>query len=64
MIGALVQLYSHDWHDEVEEPEPIFTGICMGWDSSDDGPIVLVDGKMETFATTWWRCVRVEDDNA
>jgi len=60
MVGTLVQLYSHF---RFEEPEPVFTGIYMGWDSSDDGPIVLVDGKVETFATLWWRCKKVEDDS-
>ena len=39
---------------------PAYTGIYMGWDSSDDGWIVMTNGSLETFAKNWWECKKIE----
>lgn len=54
--GELVQLYSYS---NFGDGDILYTGLYVGWDHSDDGWIVLVDGKLETFASTWWKCRRV-----
>ena len=59
-IGELVQMYSNSAPDlENLIERDLFTGLYMGWDYSDDGWIVLINGKLETFASTWWKCRRV-----
>jgi hypothetical protein len=45
---------AHDRHHR----HGLFTGLYMGWDHSDNGWIVLINGKLETFASTWWKCRR------
>ena len=54
--GDLVQLYSYN---DFGDGNILHTGLYVGWDYSDDGWIVLVDGKLATFASTWWKCRRV-----
>ena len=59
-IGELVQMYSNSAPDlENLAKRDLFTGLYMGWDYSDDGWNVLINGKLETFASTWWKCRRV-----
>ena len=38
---------------------PAYRGIYVGWDSSDDGWIVMVNGAIETFLKGWWICERI-----
>jgi hypothetical protein len=56
MMGDLVQLYGIDVKGE---HGPIYTGIYIGWDHSDDGWIVKTDHGLEVFPTGWWICKKV-----
>jgi len=59
-VGDLIGLWGKDAngrHDTVSH-----IGIYMGWDLSDDAWKVLVDEKIEIFASTWWHAERVIDD--
>ena len=56
MMGDLVQVYAIDVKGE---HGPIYTGIYIGWDNSDNGWIVKTEGKLEVFPANWWICKKV-----
>ena len=59
-VGDLVELWGKD-NNGLNGPHHV--GIFVGWDHSDDGWKVLVEEKIETFASTWWLARKVEDEN-
>ena len=54
-VGDLVEVYGYDARGEDPENHRI-SGILTGWDDSDKGWILLVDGKLQVYPSTWWRC--------
>ena len=54
-VGDLVQLYDYSLEG------PLIMGVLMGWSNSDHGWIVLVDGNLEIFSSTWWKCRTVNE---
>jgi hypothetical protein len=59
-LGDLVEVYGHDARGENPDDHRI-SGILMGWDSSDEGWILLVSGQLEVYPRTWWRCEVVSE---
>jgi len=54
-VGDLVQLYDYSLEG------PLITGVLIGWDNPDHGWIVLVDGNLEIFSSSWWKCRSVNE---
>ena len=54
-VGDLVEVYGHHPLESAPGGHRI-TGVLTGWDSSDDGWILLVDGQLQVYPKTWWRC--------
>lgn len=54
-VGDLVEVYGYDARGEDPENHRI-SGILTGWDDSDEGWILLVDGQLQVYPQTWWRC--------
>jgi len=55
-IGDLVEVFGYDNNGDVDHDRVV--GVLMGWDHSDEGWIVLVDGQLVVYPKTWWRCTR------
>jgi hypothetical protein len=55
-VGDLVEVFGYDRHGDVASGHKV--GILMGWDHSDEGWVVLIDGQVEVYPKTWWRCRR------
>lgn len=54
-VGDLVEVYGYDARGD--DPEGCRTsGILTDWDRSDEGWIILVDGQLQVYPKTWWRC--------
>jgi len=62
-IGDLVEVFGYDRHGEVHGPHRK-VGILMGWDTSDEGWIVLLNSQLKVYPKTWWRCIRFRDPGA
>jgi len=57
--GDLVGVYPRDM--ERSELVPMYVGMYMGYDEIDDGPEVLIDGSVLTYARIWWDVRRIND---
>tara|TARA_Y100000034_G_C6835447_1_gene377482 strand:- start:817 stop:993 length:177 start_codon:yes stop_codon:yes gene_type:complete len=55
-IGDLVEVFGYDRHGDLDNATLV--GILMGWDHSDEGWVVLIDGQIQVYPKTWWRCRR------
>lgn len=55
-VGDLVEVFGYDRHGDGNDVQ---VGVLMGWDQSDEGWVVLIDGQVEVYPKTWWRCRRV-----
>ncbi len=55
--GDLVEVFGYDRHGDLDLDRLV--GVLMGWDHSDEGWVVLIDGQLEVYPKTWWRCRRV-----
>jgi hypothetical protein len=60
-VGDLVEVYGYDARGEDPEDHRI-SGLLTGWDSSDEGWIVLVDGQLQVYPQTWWRCKVISEN--
>jgi hypothetical protein len=68
--GDLVQLFVYSPHSTALGCTPMHTGIFLDYLPSRimegtakrrmSGWLVAVDGKLETFTRTWWKCKLVE----
>ena len=54
--GDLVEAFGHDRHCSLIAQQPRVIGVLMGWDNSDDGWILLIDGQLRVFPKIWWTC--------
>jgi len=55
-VGDLVEVFGYDRRGDGNDVQ---VGVLMGWDQSDEGWVVLIDGQVEVYPKTWWRCRRV-----
>jgi hypothetical protein len=58
--GDLVQLFAYSPHDAELARTPLHNGIYIDYDEYEDGWQVLVEGKLETYAKTWWKIKKVD----
>lgn len=58
-VGDLVEVYGYDARGDNPGDHRI-SGVLMGWDSSDEGWILLVDGLLQVYPSTWWRCKAIK----
>ena len=54
-VGDLVEVYGYDARGDNPGGHRI-SGLLTGWDSSDEGWILLVDGQLQVYPKAWWRC--------
>jgi hypothetical protein len=54
--GDLVEVCGYDRNGDIDHDRVV--GVLMGWDHSDEGWIVLIDGQLQVYPKTWWRCRR------
>jgi len=57
-VGDLVEVFGFDRTGDLDKVLGSRVGVLMGWDPSDEGWIVLLDGQLQTYPKTWWRCRR------
>jgi len=57
-VGDLVEVFGYDRTGDLDEIFGSRVGVLMGWDHSDEGWVVLIDGQVEVYPKTWWRCRR------
>lgn len=57
--GDLVEVFGYDRLGSLIVQRPREIGVLMGWDSSDDGWIVLIGGQLLVYPKTWWICKTV-----
>ena len=62
--GDLVNIYAYSPHDSNLANTSLHTGIFIDWEyeEPDGGWKVFVDGKIETFTKTWWKCKLVKSE--
>jgi hypothetical protein len=54
-VGDLVEVYGYDAQGDNHGGHRI-SGMLTGWDYSDEGWILLVDGQLQVYPQTWWKC--------
>ncbi len=59
-VGDLVEVYGFDARGDNPGDHRI-SGILTGWDYPDAGWILLVDGQLQVYPKTWWKCEVVNE---
>ncbi len=62
--GDLVQVWNYSPHSSDPKDRVSFTGIFLDYErmEPDGGWIVLIDGKLEIFTRTWWKCQKIQNN--